>query len=143
MSDISSRPRIVVGFDGSEGSQPALAWALREAVLRDAQLEVVRAWTPGDFGTDDDIAAYTLDHVRKEASDIIGDTAVAWIPVTDKGPAGKVLVAHSKGAEMLVVGCRGHGPLTGLLLGSVSAHVSTHAASEAVVIVRGQGATTS
>lgn len=141
MSDISSRPRIVVGFDGSEGSQPALAWAVREAVLRDADLEVVRAWTPGDFGTDEDIAAYTLDHVRKEASDVIGDVAVSWFPVIDKGAAGKVLVARSHGAEMLVVGSRGHGPLTGLLLGSVSAHVSTHAASAVVVIVRGHGAT--
>ena len=46
--------RIVVGFDGSEGSQRALAWAADEARQRGAELLIVRAWTPGEFGTDEE-----------------------------------------------------------------------------------------
>ena len=131
-----SEARIVVGFDGSEGSQPALAWAIREAQLRHYRLDVVRAWTPGEFGTDDDIATYTLEHLEKEVAEAVGGTPVSWHAYADKGGAAKVLTARAAGAEMLVVGSRGHGALTNLLLGSVSTHVSTHVGAPVVVIVR-------
>ena len=136
MSNVStSQPRIVVGFDGSEGSQPALAWAIREAQLRHCKLDAVRAWTPGEFGTDDDIEAYTLEHLEKEVAEAVGGSPVSWQAFADKGGAAKVLTARAAGAEMLVVGSRGHGALTNLLLGSVSTHVG----APVVVIVRSSG----
>jgi nucleotide-binding universal stress UspA family protein len=39
--------RIVVGTDGSKSACAAVAWAAREAALRDAELHVIHAWTPG------------------------------------------------------------------------------------------------
>ena len=132
----STEARIVVGFDGSEGSQPALAWAIREAQLRHCRLEAVRAWSPGEFGTDEDIQAYTLEHLEKEVSEAVGGSPVSWQAFAEKGSAAKVLTARAAGAEMLVVGSRGHGALSGLLLGSVSSHVSTHVGAPVVVIVR-------
>ncbi|WP_414637776.1 universal stress protein [Actinomycetospora sp.] len=45
-----------------------------------------------------------------------------------------MLLTHAEGAEMLVVGSRGHGGFTGMLLGSVSQHVVAHASCPVVVV---------
>jgi len=137
---------IVVGVDGSAESKEALRWALEEARLRDATLRAVYAWhnpyllAPG-FGPPEDFqpdalreqAAETLDAVIEEVvgtSDVHVDTVVA------EGPAGSVLVEAAEGAELLVVGSRGHGGFVGLLLGSVSQQCVTHAPCP-VLVVRG------
>jgi len=54
-----------------------------------------------------------------------------------QGGAGQVLVDAAEGAELLVVGCRGHGGLAEALLGSVSQHCVHHAPCP-VVIIRGK-----
>ncbi len=51
-----------------------------------------------------------------------------------EGGAAKVLLEASTGADMLVVGSRGHGGFSGLLLGSVSAGVSEHASCPVLII---------
>ena len=53
--------------------------------------------------------------------------------VAEGHPAG-VLLAQVEGADMLVVGSRGHGGFTGMLLGSVSQHVVAHAPCPVVVV---------
>ena len=57
-------------------------------------------------------------------------------PAVRRGSPGAALVERAKGADLVVVGTRGHGGFTGLMLGSVS-HQVTHHAPCPVVIVRG------
>ena len=128
--------KIVVGFDGSDGSTAALHWAVREATLRDVALEAVRAWTPGEFGTDEEMGQYTQAHLEKEMAEIITDPTLRWSALAERGSAAKVLLERGRDAQMLVVGSRGHGAISGLLLGSVSSQVATHAGAPVVVIVK-------
>jgi nucleotide-binding universal stress UspA family protein len=55
-----------------------------------------------------------------------------------EGPAARALIDISKGADLLVLGSRGHGPFVGMLLGSVSEYCAAHATCP-VVVVRHQG----
>ena len=128
--------KIVVGFDGSDGSTAALHWAVREAILRNVDLEAVRAWTPGEFGTEDELGEYTQSHLEKEMAESITDPTVRWSAVAERGSAAKILLERGKDAQMLVVGSRGHGAISGLLLGSVSSQVATHSGAAVVVIVK-------
>ena len=138
---------IVVGVDGSDESKEALRWALEEARLRDATVRAVYAWrdpyvlAPG-FGLPEDFefdalrerAVETLDAVVAE---VAGKTSHVPVEgVVAEGPAGSVLVQAAEGAELLVVGSRGHGGFVGLLLGSVSQQCVTHAPCP-VLVVRG------
>jgi nucleotide-binding universal stress UspA family protein len=138
MTEATQPPyRIIVGFDGSEGSRRALAWAAEEARCRQAQLEVVRAWSPGEFGTDDEQGRLA----QKGLDDDVGSFFMAEKPANlvthaEQGHAGKVLLNHGQTADMLVVGSRGRGGFAGVLLGSVGHQVSTHEGAPVVVIVR-------
>lgn len=134
--------RIVVGVDGSEVSRAALRWAADEASRRQATLEVVHAWhapfllgyvetgelAPGDFESD---AEALLDHA-------LGSTDLSGVGKVEKvlvpGGAAEVLLDVSKGATLLVVGSRGRGGFSGLLLGSVSQQVVHHATCPVLVI---------
>jgi nucleotide-binding universal stress UspA family protein len=51
-----------------------------------------------------------------------------------EGPPGEVLLSASEGADLLVVGSRGHGTIVGILLGSVSQHCAHHAHCPVVII---------
>lgn len=128
--------RIVIGYDGSDGSRAALGWAAREAELRQSPLEVVRAWTPGEFGTDEELSDYTQSHLEKEVAETLAGRDVTWTAVAERGAAAKVLMDRASDSQMVVVGSRGHGALSGLLLGSVSSHVATHSGAAVVVIVK-------
>jgi nucleotide-binding universal stress UspA family protein len=138
---------IVVGVDGSDESQEALRWALEEARLRSASVRAVYAWrdphvpTPG-FGLPED---FDFDSLRSQAEafltgvvrEAVGESSdVPITEVTAEGSAGRVLVQAAEGADLLVVGSRGHGGFTGLLLGSVSQQCAPYATCP-VVIVRG------
>ena len=144
------RHRIVVGVDGSAGALAALRWGLDEARQRRADLEVV---TSGHAPYLAEASGYGL--IYLSPAELIAEARVVQDQALDQlapevaaaraagcridsrlleGPPGPALVTESKGAEMLVVGRRGHGPLTRLLLGSVSRHVTTHATCPVVVI---------
>ncbi len=138
---------VVVGVDGSPASKDALRWAANYARLTGAPLKVVSAWhwpvslvgalpMPEDF----DPMAETHDTLEAILSEVLG--ADPGCPVTSQvvgGPASAVLVEESHGAALLVVGSRGHGGFTGLLLGSVSEHCTRYATCP-VVVVRHHGA---
>jgi len=130
--------RIVVGVDGSPTSTDALCWAVRQARLTGAELEAVTAWSyPTSYGFPvianvdwEQGARTTLDQALEAA---LGKDADVRRKVVE-GHAARVLTETAAGADLLVVGSRGHGGFTGLLLGSVSEHVVTHAPCPVVVV---------
>jgi nucleotide-binding universal stress UspA family protein len=129
--------RIVVGFDGSEGAQRALTWAAEEAHQRGGHLDVVRAWTPGEFGTDAEMAQIARKTLDGDVEAFFAQQAAPDFSThVEEGHAAKVLLRYAQDANMLVVGSRGRGGFTGLLLGSVSHQVATHEGAPVVVIVR-------
>jgi nucleotide-binding universal stress UspA family protein len=144
---------IVVGIDNSAGAKAALRFALEEARLRQATLRVVHAWQFGYIGTTGlegwlPAAGGELEDFRQGAaaaleetlSEVGADTDGVTIERrVDQGSAAAVLVEESRGADLLVVGSRGHGGFAQLLLGSVSQQCAQHAFCP-VVIVRGAGA---
>jgi nucleotide-binding universal stress UspA family protein len=69
-----------------------------------------------------------VERVRAEA----GDVEIEARPI--EGPAASVIVEAAKGADLLVLGTRGHGGFSGLLLGSVSQQVSHHAPCPLVLV---------
>ena len=143
--------RIVVGIDGSDHSKKALRWALDEARLRGASLHVVYAWmlpvyatgygfAPGDLFDPKVISDGATEQLDKAVAEVVGDaTDVKVERKTVEGMAAQVLVEEAAGADLLVVGSRGHGGFAGLLLGSVSQQAAQHASCP-VVIIRDQPA---
>ena len=136
----------MVGVDGSEGSEAALRWAVEEAGFRDAVVEVVHGWTYPFAGEATGMASMTVDGAELErgAAALVRSmidavpSSVTLEPVVVRGaPAAALLrAADDADADLLVVGSRGRGGFTGLLLGSVSQQVVHHAACPVVVIPR-------
>lgn len=129
---------IVVGVDGSEGSDAALRWAVAEARAHGARLEVVLAWSYLDQPTvefDPDygepVARAALDLVIERAGPT-DDLEVVRTCVNDL-PA-RALLAASQTADLVVVGSRGLGAFKGMVLGSVSQQVVTRAACSVLVV---------
>ncbi len=137
-------PRIVVGVDGFESSRAALRWAIRQARLTGAVVEAVTAWhIPAGTGwvPTADMPDYQEDAFTVLSEAIAGmctiDPDVQVCPRVVEGQAGQVLVAAAEGADLLVVGSRGHGGLAEALLGSVGQYCVYHAPCP-VVIMRGK-----
>ncbi len=133
---------IVVGVDGSEPSKDALRWAARQAQVTGARLRAVMAWEyPTSFGwappypTEFDPESDTHKALEATVEEALGaDRPAAMETVVVEGHPAKVLLDAAKGADLLVVGCRGHGAFSGMLLGSVSQHCMTHASCPVMVI---------
>lgn len=131
--------RIVVGVDGSACSKSALAWAAHQAELTGAVVEAVTAWElPATSGLNPQLYLDYPAAAAKMLTDAIAevDSRAAVHPRVKPGHAAEVLVEASAGAELLVVGSRGHGGFLGALLGSVSLHCLHHAQCP-VVVIRG------
>jgi len=135
--------RIVAGVDGSEPARTALRWALRQARLTGAVLEAVIAWEYPVFSVgqvllppDDPetIAGRTLDEAVRAALGPDPEAEVRQRVLA--GHPARLLVEAAEGADLLVVGSRGHGTFAAALLGSVAQHCVQHAPCP-VVVVRG------
>jgi nucleotide-binding universal stress UspA family protein len=138
--------KIVVGVDGSEHAERALAWAIQEAKLRNARIEVVSAWHvpvlayggPGfapqlDTAVDEtfkEVAEESVAAAAQSARDADVDVDVA----VEHGATVEALLEAAEDADLLVVGSRGHGGFAGLLLGSVSAQCAHHAPCPLVIV---------
>jgi nucleotide-binding universal stress UspA family protein len=135
---------VLVGYDGSRGSERALSWAAREARARAVRLTVCHAWGLSEAASaGGGLLALTrrrgadvLARGIRQAQDAMGTGAVA--PLLADGPAAAVLCENSGRAAMVVLGSHGAGGgIPGLLVGSVTAQVATYAAGP-VVVERGR-----
>jgi nucleotide-binding universal stress UspA family protein len=120
---------IVVGYDGTPGSEAALDWAARTASRLDRPLEILVTVPPG---TPPDEATATAEAGVERASAVLDRDRITG--TTIEGGAAAELVEASEGASLVVTGCRGRGRVTSGLLGSVSYAVTAHAKSPAVVV---------
>jgi nucleotide-binding universal stress UspA family protein len=135
---------VVVGIDGSKASRAALEWAIEEARLRHAPLEVVHAWEypmltalpTSAAGVDAEALERAAEKVIEEALEEVDTSGVTVVANAFPAAAPLALMERSDHAAMLVVGSRGRGGFRGLLLGSVSQAVVSHARCP-VVVVRG------
>jgi nucleotide-binding universal stress UspA family protein len=137
--------RVVVGVDGSPSSIDAVLWAVRYAELTTADVEAVTTWSaPTGYGPA--YGAGGFDAVVVDWADIARKTQETALEQALPGGSGTIrrtvvcdhpaaaLVSAAQGAELLVVGSRGHDGFAGMLLGSVSAHVAAHAPCPVVVV---------
>lgn len=144
----SASGRVVVGIDGSTASDDAIQLAFAEARLRGVGVTAVHAWEkpPYDLPPSHDPPPTYLvaDELARTESGLLDGLLGTWpskYPDVDlrteavNGDPVEALVTRSPGATMLVVGSRGHGGFSSLLLGSVS-HGVLHHAHCPVVIVR-------
>jgi nucleotide-binding universal stress UspA family protein len=141
--------RIVVGVDGSASSRAALRWAVRQARFTGGGVDAVIAWQipvmlqnygwapiyaeeAGDFAADarKRIDAALSEEVEPADSHLVSSRVVHGHPA-------QVLLKAAAGADLLVVGSRGHGSFADALLGSVGQHCVHHARCP-VLIMRGE-----
>ena len=138
---------VVAGVDGSECGLQAVRWAAAEALRRQLPLRLVaaHAWPSGglvgDPGLGVDYRAVLRDvvlgHLATAAADarqVAPELDIEQVEVT--GYPVPVLLGESAHAEILVLGDRGLGGFTGLLIGSVAVEVTAHASCP-VIVVRG------
>jgi len=134
---------VVVGIDDSSISEAALAFAFDAAAARGVGLVVVHAWSP--TAIDDALApVMDWDAATAEGDALLAERLTGWEQkhpevavrrTVERDGAVRALVAASREAQLVVVGSRGRGNATGLLLGSVS-HGVLHASHCPVAIVR-------
>ena len=140
--------RIAVGVDGSPSARAALAWAAGQAELTGATVEAVIAWrypavvgggpfAPVGVLMDADFvgaAATVLSTAISQAVDPANPVKVSST-VREGNPA-QILIEAADGADLLVVGSRGHGGFAEALLGSVSQHCVQRARCPVVIVHR-------
>ncbi len=129
----------------------ALDWAIRQAELTHASVLVVMAWrwpvafgwnVPIGFSHDMGKDARTsmeevLEPIRNEHPHVLIESRIV------EGHPSPALVEASGGADLLVVGSRGHGEFVGMLLGSVSEHCVSNARCPVLVVREEQSIETS
>jgi nucleotide-binding universal stress UspA family protein len=142
---MSTWQTIVVGVDGSPSSRKALSWAAAEAADHGANLTVINVWEHTLLPPAGSVSVsehYVPDPSQRTAEDLVQvikeelgeDPPVLVQPQVKQGRPAKVLIEASDGADLLVVGERGHGGFVGLVLGSVSQHVAAYAKCPVAVV---------
>ncbi|GAA4884430.1 universal stress protein [Kitasatospora terrestris] len=141
MNETTAQRRIVVGVDGSASSRAALRWAIRQASLTGATVESVITWEyPAVYGwgmtmVDTEVAAYAGKALAEAVAQEAGPDCP--VPVRERvecGNAAQILLTAAEGAELLVLGNRGHGGFAGALLGSVGQHCVQHSPCPVVIV---------
>lgn len=139
--DIKRFNRIVVGVDGSASANAAMEWAAQEAEIRDSTLELVHAWNYPNLGYGGYVAV--LEDFEKDASSVLEDVTaqirndhpgIKLVSSLIQGPTAQTIIDRAKEADLVVVGSRGKGGFTGLLLGSVGQQLVHHCPAPVVII---------
>ncbi len=141
---------VVVGVDGSQESMAAVEWAAADAARRHRGLRIVHAYAwPVVYPPLGTHPTPAWDKAIRQAAEHIVGSAVAHaravasgLTITTATPgqlAAAALLDATKRADAVVVGSRGLGGFTGLLLGSVGVQLAAHADCPVVVIRHGGG----
>jgi len=146
---MASRP-IVVGVDGSEQALHAVGWAAREAAWRKAPLRIISVSAmPSRMRPYSATPATVADNLRKMSARALStalaraqEVAPGLLADADlvTGAPVQALTASGSGASMLVLGARGAGGFSAMVLGSVSRYVAAHAPCPVVVAPEDSGA---
>ena len=143
----SQEHRIVVGVDGSESSKAALRWAIVQAKLTGASVDAVTTWRyPAGYGWTPVASELDFEGDAKRAlTEALGevsglDPEVPVRPLVAEGNAAEVLLRTAKGADLLVIGSRGHSGLASAVIGSVSLNCVLHAHCPVLVLRDGRDA---
>ncbi len=143
-------PRVVVAVDGSAGSRAALQFALEDAARRGVPLDAVVAYSSPDYWTDFNVVGgaetermrarlrseaearvrAVVDEVTRTASGPLPEIRIRAV----QGAPADALIRASHGADLLVVGSRGHGGFSSVLLGSTSIQCALHATCPVTVV---------
>jgi nucleotide-binding universal stress UspA family protein len=139
-------PRVVVGVDCSAGSRAALLFGLADAARRGVPVEAATAYRSPEYWLDFDAAGIyapesarvaAVNRVRSFVLEVLPDgprPAPAVVLTAGMGEAAAVLLRRSHGADLLVVGSRGHGGLGAVLLGATSMQCALHATCPVTVV---------
>jgi len=137
---------IIVGVDESAGARDALRWAVAEGAIRHAEVLAVLAWGFLDQHSDV-LERFNPEYSAADAEAALGRLIEDALPAEQTSavrrhavcdlPA-RALLDSAANADMLVVGARGLGGFTGLLLGSVSQHCVHHARTPTVIVRNGR-----
>ena len=146
--DVETGGDVVVGVDGSQTSQRAVEFAFAEAALRKTGLTAVHAWTlpwlRSTLSIRHEVVNVTRPALQQEAAAVLSESLAEirqkhpGVPVVEQAVEERpavALVEASHDAPLLVVGSRGRGGISGLLLGSVS-HAVLHRAHCPVAVIR-------
>jgi nucleotide-binding universal stress UspA family protein len=135
--------KILLATDGSTNAQGALKCAQNLALQNEAQVIVVYAFPPipdylGEPWRERFISSHLHEgeHIANQAADELRDAGIdVVIEVLEGPPADAILrVAEVRQCNLIVMGNRGHGELTSLLLGSVSHRVLAHAKAPVLIV---------
>ncbi|WP_328457882.1 universal stress protein [Amycolatopsis sp. NBC_00438] len=136
---------VVVGADGSPLSEAAIGWAFEEAAIRNAPLVALYTWHDGDSAGlfQDGNVAFQGESLEDSGERLLAQRLAGW---PEKYPDVQVerrvehdkprdrLLEMSRDAQLVVVGSRGRGGFTGLVLGSTSQALLHHAACPVMVV---------
>ncbi|MER7010258.1 universal stress protein [Saccharopolyspora sp. NPDC000359] len=144
-AEVDSAAPVVVGVDGRDDQERVLAAAFEAAAMRRVLLIAVHAWH--EVGSRRAWRSFRdhgqADEVRTEEERFLAETMAGWSEkyqdvavrrVVVHGPAARALLEHAERAQLVVVGTRGRGGFTGLLLGSTSQQLVYHAPCPVLVV---------
>lgn len=123
-------------------STAALQWALDYARRNGATLRVIHIWHYPYAASEAGAMMSPPAPVFEEGAQAMLDGALNGLDTTGvvvetavrQGDVAHVLLEEEKGADLLVIGARGHGGFAGMILGSVATHCSAHARIPTVVV---------
>jgi nucleotide-binding universal stress UspA family protein len=138
--------RVVVGVDCSSGARAALLFALADAARRQVRVEAISAYRPPEYWLDfyavvtsapEETRATAEQRIRAFVDEVLPDGPQPPPEVRVRavmGTAADVLIRESHGADLLVVGSRGRGGFSTMLLGSVGMQCAMHASCPVTVV---------
>ncbi|NKQ52047.1 universal stress protein [Amycolatopsis sp. K13G38] len=136
---------VIAGVDGSATSERALGSAFDEAAWRGVPLEAVHAWSDADYVTTLPVEYAMIDREPPgdEQERVLAESLAGWQEkypdvhvdrVVVKDRPRSQLIERTARAQLIVVGSRGRGGFSGLLLGSTSQALIHHAECPVMIV---------